>query len=458
MRTVDAVCNQQISQSFITEYLLQPVRQRLEALVQLLGPASLIGFDGSTMDSAINEALQASRCREALQLLTADWEEEGIMKTPDEPEHLLHEEWPSDIRQLESEQELGEQDQVCFGHENAGNTCFLQACLVLLCLHERELLPPKHENESELLSDLRHLLKKSRRQRVPREDVWSVAQKLERAGIMCSGQQDDAVEILEKLLDECKSLKLALPIMTCARQADCLGMSETSSRVYVSSDLNEWVLRTALGANKTFATLVQEIVMESVADCKVEIGEEGKMTEVELPMAVRARRRLPGQLPPSILPICFGRWDAASRQKRDDSLSVPMEDLIVPLLPPTQETLTLSHMESWCYELVSFIVHMGSLENGHYIAYFKSTAGWQAVDNDQCHCLAVEDARRQASKAYLLVYRRDASLLRTPVCSTFLSIPGLNKLAHNSYCRINTMCESPGQPDDKQPIVLSHLP
>ena len=401
IHTADILCHRQIHQHFLRDYLLQPVRQRLQALVQLLGPASLIGFDTATMDSAINEAMQTSRCQTALQLLSAGWEErtEGAAEETEKP---ISEEWPLDIGQARPERaEIA--DPVCFGHENAGNTCFLQASLVLFCVHERHLLPPEHEAEPVFLTDLRHLLRKSRRQCVPREDVWSLAQKLERSGIMQPGQQDDAVEMFEALLDECKCSKLALPTMTCARKSDCVGLSDPSSKVYVSTALNEWVLRTAMGTDKSFATLLQDIVMETVTPCKVEMGEEGKMTEVELPTAVRARRRLPGSLPPAILPICFGRWDE-SRQKNDGSLNVPM-DLTLPLLPPSQETLALHHMEHWSYELVSFIVHIGSLENGHYVAYFKARGGWEVVDNEHCSRLMPEDAKYQAGKAYLLVYR-----------------------------------------------------
>eukprot|EP00439_Symbiodinium_sp_Y106_P049540 s2586_g6.t1 len=409
MHNADIRCHHQLNLQFIRDYLLQPVRQRLQALVQLLGPASLIGFDATTMDSAINEAMQASRCQTALQLLTAGWDREegpGAEESKTEKGAPLSEEWPGDLK-VNAIQSEPSDPAACKGHENPGNTCFLQACLVILCMHEAHLLPEEREAEPFFLSDLRHILKKSRRQQVPQEDIWSLAQKLEREGIMQPGEQDDAVEMFEALLDKCQSPKLALPTMTCAREADYLGLDDPSRKVYVSNDLNEYILRTAMGSDKDFADLLQDIVMESVTACKVEFGEEGSMKELELPTAVRARRRLPGQLPPRILPFCFGRWNAESMQKNDGILTVPMEGLTLPLLPPSQDSLLLSHMEHWLYDLVSFIAHTGSLDNGHYIAYFKARNGWEAVDNDRCYQLSAADARHQAGKAYLLVYRPD---------------------------------------------------
>ena len=408
MHNADILCHHQLNLQFIRDYLLQPVRQRLQALVQLLGPASLIGFDATSMDSAINEAMQASRCQTALQLLTAGWEE-GLSDESAKAEKKskpLSDQWPGDLKPNAIETEASD-PAACKGHENPGNTCFLQACLVILCMHEAHLLPEEREAEPFFLSDLRHILKKSRRQQVPREDIWSLAQKLEREGIMQPGEQDDAVEMFEALLDKCQSPKLALPTMTCAREADCAGLDDPSSKVYVSNDLNEYILRTAMGSDKDFPTLLQDIVMETVTACKVELGEEGGMKELELPTAVRARRRLPGQLPPCVLPFCFGRWDAESMQKNDDILTVPMNGLTLPLLPPSQDSLLLSHMEHWLYDLVSFIVHTGSLDNGHYIAYFKGRYGWEAVDNDRSYQLSAADAKHKAGKAYLLVYRPD---------------------------------------------------
>ncbi|CAE7399437.1 unnamed protein product [Symbiodinium natans] len=403
MHTARWFCNQ-LSQSFLRDYLLQPVRLRLQALVQLLGPASLIGYDDATMETAINEALQAARGTTALKFLSSGWEESPAEDTAESIEAA---EWPGDIGPGQRQQGTWEDlDPVCFGHENAGNTCFLQACLTILCVHEKHLLPLEHDAEPLFLSDLRHILKKSRRERVPREDVWSLAQKLARAKIIQQGQQEDAVGVFEALLDECKSPKLELPTMTCAKESDCLQYKYPCSKVFVCSDLNEWVLRTAMGADKSFDTLLQEIVMETVSDCKVEIVEEGETKEMKVATALRGRRRLLSKAPPSILPICFGRWDA-ERQKSDMSLSVPMEGLILPLVPPSQETLALSHVERWCYQLTSFIVHTGSLDHGHYVAYFKTRGGWQAVDNDRCSHIMSEEAKYQAGKAYLLVYRPD---------------------------------------------------
>ena len=164
IHTADILCHRQIQQHFLRDYLLQPVRQRLQASVQLLGPASLIGFDAATMDSA-NEAMQTSRCQMPLQLLSAGWEErtEGAAEETEKP---ISREGPLDIGQARPERaEITDQaDPVCFGHENAGNTCFLQASVVLICVHERHLLPPEHEAEPVFLTDLRHLLRKSRRQ------------------------------------------------------------------------------------------------------------------------------------------------------------------------------------------------------------------------------------------------------------------------------------------------------
>ena len=65
-----------------------------------------------------------------------------------------------------------------FGAENAGNSCYLQAILMLLAVHE-EFLESNRE-----LEELRHVVRKSRRSTVPRASVESLRYELKEQGLV----------------------------------------------------------------------------------------------------------------------------------------------------------------------------------------------------------------------------------------------------------------------------------
>jgi len=133
----------------------------------------------------------------------------------------------------------------CYGHENAGNTCFLQACLTLLAVNERFLLPPQRANEMGILSDLRHILKKSRQEVVGQVDMRCLTQKLEQAQIVeRAHQMDDAAIVFEGLLDCCQSPKLPLHTFTCASPEDCRTFGYPSGTVARVQEQNDYVIRT----------------------------------------------------------------------------------------------------------------------------------------------------------------------------------------------------------------------
>ena len=159
-----------------------------------------------------------------------------------------------------------------------------------------------------------------------------------------------------------------------------------------------------MGSVKDFGKLLQDVVVETVHDCKVELGEGGNVREVVLPTVVRARRRLPGQLPPHILPVCFGRWDM---NRKVHTLLKVQEEMTLSLVPPSQSTILLDTLELWRYTLASFIVHLGSLHDGHYIAYYRAGKAWLMVDNDVTQVVRNADAMMAARQAYLLIYRPD---------------------------------------------------
>lgn len=80
--------------------------------------------------------------------------------------------------------------------------------MTLLLVHEPWMLPQRND-ERGILSDVRRLLRKSSNEVLDRDDMQCLAQKLERAKIIQhANQMDDAVLVLEFLLDACQSPKL----------------------------------------------------------------------------------------------------------------------------------------------------------------------------------------------------------------------------------------------------------
>lgn len=71
VRTASQLCGGQISRDVLKNFLVGAAGVRLHDLVQLLGPASLVGYQPATLGSAINEALPGAA--EALEALAAAW-------------------------------------------------------------------------------------------------------------------------------------------------------------------------------------------------------------------------------------------------------------------------------------------------------------------------------------------------------------------------------------------------
>ncbi|CAL1163139.1 unnamed protein product [Cladocopium goreaui] len=409
------LCLGNINHQLLDEYLLEPARGRLEALVQLIGDASLIGYSGvATLDSSLCDALREASLRAALEALSAAWREERVAAV-----QAVHDRgpctaprWPEDVdgrmQTLGGETIAGDL-MTCYGHENAGNTCFLQACLTLLAVNERFLLPPQRANEMGILSDLRHILKKSRQEVVGQVDMRCLTQKLEQAQIVeRAHQMDDAAIVFEGLLDCCQSPKLPLHTFTCASPEDCRTFGYPSGTVARVQEQNDYVIRTTPRARANLQTLLQERMLAPVADCKTETeaGEEHLLRS-----AIRAKQRPLNSCPPMALPICVERWHAGTMEKNNDHLSVPLEGLRLPLLPPTHRTLQISELEFWRYNLCSFVLHVGQeLHSGHYIAYWKSSRGWHEVlqlhvNDDRCSDISEQEAQRRAGSAYFLIYQ-----------------------------------------------------
>lgn len=56
------------------------------------------------------------------------------------------------------------------------------------------------------------------------------------------------------------------------------------------------------------------------------------------------------------------------------------------------------------YELFAVIVHKGSLDTGHYIAYTKRNGKWYMFNDDEFEIVKESDALSQ--EAYILFYRK----------------------------------------------------
>eukprot|EP00913_Durusdinium_trenchii_P027714 g25987.t2 len=180
------LCHGQISHQMLQNYILQPVRDRLEELVQLIGPASLIGYRAATMDSAILETLQNQEVSEALVKLAATWQDRGSIaaRGPRKFESESTGSLPGDLseRQLaDIQQQKALSRMRCHGFQNAGSTCYLQACLVLLTLHENLWLGKSDSTISKTLHDI---MKRSRLNTVSMEPVMLLEQELKQVGIV----------------------------------------------------------------------------------------------------------------------------------------------------------------------------------------------------------------------------------------------------------------------------------
>ena len=103
---------------------------------------------------------------------------------------------------------------------------------------------------------------------------------------------------------------------------------------------------------------------------------------------------------------CLERWSrkGVSMQKNDAHLAVPLTGLQLPLLPPERQSLAVQELEIWSYDLRSFIVHMGGLHCGHYVAYVRSEETWYEINDAMVREIHSQEAARRAGDAYLLVY------------------------------------------------------
>lgn len=71
-----------------------------------------------------------------------------------------------------------------------------------------------------------------------------------------------------------------------------------------------------------------------------------------------------------------------------------MEGLLLPLVPPGRHTVAVPYVEYWSYNLRSFIVQSGSLDFGHYVAYWRSARGWHEANDNLVTDVALEDVVR----------------------------------------------------------------
>ncbi|CAK9032378.1 Putative uncharacterized transmembrane protein DDB_G0290641 [Durusdinium trenchii] len=412
------LCHGQISHQMLQNYILQPVRDRLEELVQLIGPASLIGYRAATMDSAILETLQNQEVSEALVKLAATWQDRGSIaaRGPRKFESESTGSLPGDLseRQLaDIQQQKALSRMRCHGFQNAGSTCYLQACLVLLTLHENLWLGKSDSTISKTLHDI---MKRSRLNTVSMEPVMLLEQELKQVGIVAGRQQEDAATTLEGLLDHCGGLKL--PLRTETRALPSHDLEDAAVKVLPQAESSEYVLRVPLQGVPRLELLLSAAVQAQVAaDTELETETLGRCGDtsrdvtgtLKLPAgsALRMKQRLEGQLPPRLLPICLERWSISGSlmQKNQVQLFVPLEGLELPLLAPSQGRLLVESSECWTYNLRSFVVHIGrTLDSGHYVTYWRSQDGWIEINDASERSIDATTAERKAGDAYLLIY------------------------------------------------------
>ena len=75
----------------------------------------------------------------------------------------------------------------------------------------------------------------------------------------------------------------------------------------------------------------------------------------------------------------------------------------MPLVPPGRTTVAVPYVEYWSYNLRSFIVQSGSLEFGHYVAYWRSASGWHEANDSLVTDVTVEDVAR--SMTFCVAFR-----------------------------------------------------
>eukprot|EP00435_Cladocopium_sp_Y103_P054378 s671_g17.t1 len=349
----------------------------------------------ATLDSALCDALRSeTSLPAAFEALSAAWRSSDRQAVHEHGER--GERGERCVEQRMEPMEAFREDMVaCYGHENAGNSCFLQACLTILAVHERFLLPSQRPDEKGILSDLRHLLKKSRQEVVGRVDMRCLTEKLEQAKIVEKAHHmDDAAIVFEGLLALCCQPNLQLLTFTCATAEDCRKFGYPTGDMAAGQRRTDHVVRITPRANANVQTLLQESVFADVSKCKAEThsGEEHLLER-----AIRAQQRPMNSCPPVVLPICVERWRPYGEtfEKNSDRL--------------------IAELESWRYSLRSFVLHVGAvrfiatkcegLHSGHYIAYWKSSNGWQEVNDDCYSNISEEEAQRKAGSAYLLVYQ-----------------------------------------------------
>ena len=185
--TAYRLCHGQISHHVLQNHLLQPARDRLADLVELMGPASLIGYRPTTMDSALIEALQSQEVSAALKAFSASWlDRDRTARDKQKPDFDSTLPLPDDVAEHDFKSAVKEHQEAlnrmsCHGYENAGSTCYLQACLILLGLHEDQWLG---SSENSVSAEVRHVIRKSRSGTVFRDQVALLEKELQRAGLI----------------------------------------------------------------------------------------------------------------------------------------------------------------------------------------------------------------------------------------------------------------------------------
>jgi ubiquitin C-terminal hydrolase len=56
------------------------------------------------------------------------------------------------------------------------------------------------------------------------------------------------------------------------------------------------------------------------------------------------------------------------------------------------------------YELIGLTVHLGSINNGHYVAYCQRNSNWYEFDDEVCRKVKESEVLNQ--EAYLLFYKK----------------------------------------------------
>ena len=178
--------NPKITSQMLETHVLQPVRDRLQELVQLIGPASLIGYQAATLNSAIIQSLRSPQVLETMELFSASWDTARQTEREPVPQGFPGDLSESTLMDHEKKRQIALSKMACHGFENAGNTCYLAACLILLCLHEDQWLgeAPDTDADGGISQQVRRLLKASRGKTVRREEVKVLEKELRDLGLV----------------------------------------------------------------------------------------------------------------------------------------------------------------------------------------------------------------------------------------------------------------------------------